>query len=71
MISFNDILNEGTMFQGPLHVTAISFDGHFTEVYDGEGEDIPCDEGWGEGYVSHIYYDAVNMCMTVEIEQEE
>ena len=71
MISFNDILDEGTMFEGPLCVTAISFEGEPSVVYDGDGEDVPRDEEWGEGYVSHVYYDAVNECMTVEVEQEE
>lgn len=70
MISFNDILAEETMFQGPLCVISISFDGEQSVVYDGEGEDVPRDEQWGEGFVSHVYYDAVNECMTIEIEQE-
>jgi hypothetical protein len=71
MITFNDILESGTMFQGPLCVIAISFDGECAVAYDGDGEDVPHDADWGEGYVSHVYYDAVNECMTVDIEEEE
>ena len=70
MVSFNDIL-EYTLFQGPLCVLAISFDGYSSVAYEGEGEDVPRDEPWGEGYVSHVYYDATFKCITVEIEEEE
>lgn len=71
MISFNDILESGCLFQGPLHVIAVSFDGEFSDVYDGEGEDCPHDAPWGDGYVSHLYYDSICECVTVEIEEEE
>lgn len=70
MISFNDILASGTVFQGPLSI-AVVFEGGRSVVYDGEGEDVPTDEDWGEGSVSYVYYDAVNMAMTVEIEEDE
>lgn len=70
MNSFNDILANGTMFQGPLCVMAISFDGKSSVVYDGEGEDVPYDAEWGEGYVSNVYYDAINKCITIEIEED-
>ena len=71
MVSFNDILAEGTLFQGPLRVVAVSYEGQSRTVYDGEGEDVPIDEEWGEGYVSHVYYDSLNDQMTVEIEEDE
>lgn len=71
MISFNDILDNGTAFQGPLRVIAVSFEGRFTTVYEGEGDEVPNDETWGEGYVSYVYYDAACKCVTVEIEEDE
>lgn len=71
MVSFNDILDSGAQFQGPLCVVAISYEGKSTVAYEGEGEDVPNDEPWGEGCVGHVYYDVVYGCMTVEIEEEE
>lgn len=70
MISFNDTLECGTVYQGALRVIATA-PGKSAIVYDGEGEDVPSDETWGEGYVTFIYYDALEECLTVEIEQEE
>lgn len=70
MLTFNDILDSGTMFQGPLVVARFWPDGCSSVVYDGDGEDVPRDETWGEGCVSHIYHDSVNDVLTVEIEVE-
>ena len=71
MICFNDIIADGATFQGPLCVVAISFEGESSVVYDGEGEDVPRDAVWGEGFVSYVYYDVANGCITVEIEEKE
>jgi hypothetical protein len=70
MISFNDILDSGTMFQGSLVVARFWPDGCSSVVYDGDGEDLPNDADWGEGHVSYVYYDAENECMMVEIEED-
>jgi len=69
-MTFNDILDGGCLFQGPVYVVLVSFEGRFTCVYEGDGEDIPHGEPWGEGEPSHVYYDRVNGCMTIEIEEE-
>ena len=70
MISFNDILG-WTNFHGTTHITAYSQDGSHRDVYDGDGEEIPNFESWGEGYMSHVYYDSINDCIQIDVEEEE
>ena len=67
-MSVNDLLEGGCMVQGPACVIAIDYDGNSSVVYDGEGEDMPHDEEWGDGEISHLYYDAVNERLTIEVE---
>jgi len=71
MITFNDILESGCQFQSEICIEAVSHEGEHSIVFEGDGESIPCGEPWGEGYVSYIYYDAANECITIEIEQKE
>lgn len=71
MISFNDFVYSGAEFHGATHVTAISPDGKREAVYDGDGEYIPNYEPWGEGWISHIYYDSINDCIQIDVEEEE
>jgi len=67
-MSINDLLEGGCMVQGPTCVITIDYDGNSGVVYDGEGEDMPHDSDWGDGELSHLYYDAVNECLTLEVD---
>ncbi len=67
-MSLNDLLDGGCMVQGPTCVVSIDFDGRSKVEYDGEGEDMPHDADWGDGELSHVYYDAINGCLTFEVE---
>lgn len=71
MITFNDIMDSGCQFESDVCIIAISYDGEPDIVFEGDGTDIPNGMPWGEGEISHIYYDSTYEHITIEIEQEE
>lgn len=68
-MSIYDLIDGGCMVQGMVRVTVISPEGRLTDVYDGEGEDIPGDEAWGEHDICFLYYDKAEERLTFEVQE--
>lgn len=68
-MSIYDLVDGGCMVQGMVRVVEIGPEGRHADVYDGEGEDIPGDEAWGEHDICFLYYDKAEERLTFEVQE--
>ena len=68
-MSIYDLIDGGCMVQGMVRVTVIGHEGRYADVYDGDGEDIPCDEAWGGHEICFLYYDKADERLVFEVQE--